>query len=376
MNTGRDLRVDFFRGLALIFIFWDHVPGNPLANLTVRNIGFSDAAEIFVFLAGFAAATAYGKIAVRSGWLVACVRMLRRAWVLYVAHIFLLVVLMGMVFVANTHVQTRDMVDEMGLRYFLDNPQKALIDELLLRFKPNLMDPLPLYILLLAALPAVLPLLMRYTTLTLGLSLTLYALVQVFKWNLPAQEGSVWFFNPLAWQLLFVLGGMTALYRQRAGRVEANARWRKPVLLISVAIVLACALITLLWRWPSVHDAVLPAEFRAWLYPIDKTNLAPARLLQFLALAYCTAYLVSSGSWLQHWSARQCCRMGRYSLEVFCLGVLLAPLADMLNALGDDCWWIQVGTALTGVAIMVLLAQWLDWTHQLERTRSAEPIPA
>ena len=55
MINGRDHRIDFFRGLALVFIFWDHIPGNPLANLTVRNFGFSDAAEIFVFLAGYAA---------------------------------------------------------------------------------------------------------------------------------------------------------------------------------------------------------------------------------------------------------------------------------------------------------------------------------
>ena len=77
MINGRDHRIDFFRGLALVFIFWDHIPGNPLANLTVRNFGFSDAAEIFVFLAGYAAVLAYGKVARRDGWLVACVRILR-----------------------------------------------------------------------------------------------------------------------------------------------------------------------------------------------------------------------------------------------------------------------------------------------------------
>ncbi|NVL32197.1 succinyl transferase OpgC, partial [Pseudomonas syringae pv. actinidiae] len=76
MNNGRDHRIDFFRGLALIFIFWDHVPDNPLAQLTVRNFGFSDAAEIFVFLAGYASILAYGRIARRDGMLVAGVRIL------------------------------------------------------------------------------------------------------------------------------------------------------------------------------------------------------------------------------------------------------------------------------------------------------------
>ncbi len=98
MTSERDHRIDFFRGLALIFIFWDHVPHNPLGQITPRNFGFSDAAEIFVFLAGYAAVLAYGKILKRDGYLFACLKILRRAWVLYVVHIFLLAMLMGIVF--------------------------------------------------------------------------------------------------------------------------------------------------------------------------------------------------------------------------------------------------------------------------------------
>lgn len=115
MQTGRDLRIDFFRGLALVFIFWDHIPHNPLGQVTPRNFGFSDAAEIFVFLAGYAAVLAYGKLLLRDGYAVACLRVLRRVWVLYVAHIFLLAVLMGMVFFADAQVGGRDFIDEMGL---------------------------------------------------------------------------------------------------------------------------------------------------------------------------------------------------------------------------------------------------------------------
>lgn len=115
MLNGRDPRIDFFRGLALIFIFWDHVPHNPLANITVQNFGFSDAAEIFVFLAGYAAVLAYGKILQREGYLFACLKILRRVWTLYVAHIFLLALLMGIVIFANSHIETRDLVQEMGL---------------------------------------------------------------------------------------------------------------------------------------------------------------------------------------------------------------------------------------------------------------------
>ncbi|TDF81681.1 OpgC family protein [Pseudomonas sp. H9] len=367
MNNGRDHRIDFFRGLALIFIFWDHIPGNPLANLTVRNFGFSDAAEIFVFLAGYAAVLAYGKIALRDGWLVACVRILRRAWVLYVVHIFLLVLLMGIVFVANNHVQTRDMIQEMGLYYFLSNPQQALVDELLLRFKPNLMDPLPLYILLLLGLPLVLPAMLRKVELVVGLSAALYLLAPMFQWNLAAQEGGVWFFNPLAWQLLFILGGAAAIHSQRPQPVDVRPAWKQPLFIAAASYLLVCAAIALSWRWPAIHDAFMPRQLAEWLYPISKTNLSPARLLHFLALAYCTAKLLPQGAWLQGWLAQQSCRMGRYSLEVFCFGVLLAPLADMGNALADEHWSMQLITALAGVGLMVLLAAWLDLNKRLNK---------
>ncbi len=360
---GRDQRIDFFRGLALIFIFWDHIPHNPLAELTVRNFGFSDAAEIFVFLAGYAAVLAYGKIGQRDGFLLAGIKILRRAWVLYVVHIFLLAVLMGIVFFANNHVETRDLVQEMGLQYFLSNPQQALTDELLLRFKPNLMDPLPLYILLLLGLPLVLPLLLRKTAYVVGASLLLY--LGAPYWNLAAQEGGVWFFNPMAWQFLFVLGGAASVQAQRNIGSGQRARWRQPLFIGAALYVVLTGVLALSWKWPQLHDAWMPLWLGEHLYPISKTNLSPVRLLHFLALAYVVAKIVPHTDWLNRGLARHTCRMGRYSLEVFCLGVILAPLADMLNALGGDTFAMKLFSALLGVGIMAILATWLDWYKRL-----------
>jgi hypothetical protein len=374
MNTPRDPRIDFFRGLALIFIFWDHVPDNPFAQLTVRNFGFSDAAEIFVFLAGYAAVLAYGRIAERDGMVVACVRVLRRVWVLYVVHIFLLTLLMGIVFVANNHVETRDMIQEMGLNYFVLHPQEALADGLLLRYKPNLTDPLPLYILLLLALPLILPWMLHKTGLAIGLSMALYAMVPLFGWNLSAVEDGLWYFNPVAWQLLFVLGGACAVYGQRP--VHHSYPWLQRSLLgVAATYVILSALITLSWKWPGLHDALMPKVLIDWLYPISKTDLAPLRLLHFLALAYCTARLLPSHvQWLDNWPARHTCRMGRYSLEVFCLGVLLAPLADMANALAGDTWPMQAFSALLGLGLMMLLASGLEWNKRLGKSERAVAI--
>lgn len=378
MTNGRDHRIDFFRGLALIFIFWDHVPDNPFAQLTLRNFGFSDAAEVFVFLAGYAAVLAYGRVVERDGFVVACLRILRRTWVLYVAHIFLLTLLMGIVFVANNHVETRDMVREMGLEYFVGNPQQALADELLLRFKPNLTDPLPLYILLMGALPLILPIMLRSVAVAVGLSIAMYMMVPLFGWNLRAYEGGgYWYFNPVAWQLIFVLGGAFAMYTQRPSSPRTNVRpvGQQPLFLMAAAYLLMAGTITFLWKFPDVHDALLPKAFTDLIYPISKTDLSPLRLLHFVALVYVVAKsLPASMTWLDNWPAQQTCRMGRYSLEIFCLGVLLAPLADGVNALAGDAWQMRVITALLGLGLMLLLSNWLELNKRLGSPKVATVV--
>lgn len=375
MLNGRDPRIDFFRGLALIFIFWDHVPHNPLGQITLRNVGFSDAAEVFVFLAGYASILAYSKVLQREGFWMASLKILRRTWVLYVVHIFLLAMLMGIVFFANSKVDTRDLVQEMGLTHFITNPQQALTDELLLRFKPNLMDPLPLYIVLLLGLPLVLPVLVRAPLAVVAVSLVVYLLAPKLGWNLAAIADGVWYFNPVTWQLLFVLGGAAAIRAGQPRAPETRPLQRQPLFLAAAAYTLLAGVITVSWRWPEIHDELMPAALSNLLYPISKTDLSPVRLLHFLALAYVTAKLLPGRAWTQNWLAQQSCRMGRYSLEVFCLGVLLAPLADMLNAQVDDAWPMQIFSALLGLGLMAGLAAWLEFNKQLNLARRSDERP-
>ncbi len=371
MLNGRDPRIDFFRGLALIFIFWDHVPHNPLGQITLRNFGFSDAAEVFVFLAGYASVLAYGRILQRDGYWFASLKILRRAWVLYVVHIFLLAMLMGIVFFANSHVETRDLVEEMGLTHFITHPQQALTDELLLRFKPNLMDPLPLYIVLLAGLPLVLPLLLRKTWVVVAASAAVYLLAPWMGWNLRAIADGVWYFNPVTWQFLFILGGAAAIHAGRERAPESRPLRRQPLFMAAALYTVAAGVLTVSWRWPEGHDALMPSQLSDLLYPISKTDLSPVRLLHFLALAYVTAKLLPGAGWTQNWLGQQTCRMGRYSLEVFCLGVLLAPLADMINAMAEDALAMQLLTAIVGAGLMAGLAAWLEFTKRLDLAQSA-----
>src|SRR5919198_2792965 len=184
--TERDLRLDLFRGLALWFIFLDHIPTNIVSWLTVRNYGFSDATEIFVFISGYTAVIAYGRMMEREGWLRAAARVYRRVWQLYVAHILLFVAFSAQVAWVSIARDTPSLIEEMELLGLGQNPYRAILEAALLRFRPVNLDILPLYIVLLAAFPFVLPMLVRRPFAVIGASLALYAATCHFDWNLRA----------------------------------------------------------------------------------------------------------------------------------------------------------------------------------------------
>src|SRR5260370_6571455 len=124
----------------------------------------------------------------------------------------------------------RLVAEETDVLAFLRHPDATIVQALLLKFKPVNLDVLPIYILFLLAFPAVLWLLRRNLALPLAASAVLYALTWMFQWNLPAYPAGEWFFNPFAWQLLFVFGAwcaaggaeyLQALMRSRSTEVLA-----------------------------------------------------------------------------------------------------------------------------------------------------------
>ncbi|MBM3582353.1 MAG: OpgC domain-containing protein [Alphaproteobacteria bacterium] len=202
----RDYRLDFFRGLALFFIFVDHIPNNVASWVTVRNFGLSDATEIFIFISGYSAMLAYGISMERKGFLFASAQVLRRCWQIYIAHVFLVTLFIGHVIYVGQRYNNPMFADEMGLSAFVAEPHTALMQALLLKFKPVNLDVLPLYVVLLAIFPAILWSLKHRPVITLAGSAAFYAFANYFNVNLPGYPKGVWFFNPFAWQFLFVIG--------------------------------------------------------------------------------------------------------------------------------------------------------------------------
>src|SRR4051812_15386161 len=164
----RELRLDLFRGLALWLIFVDHLPPSILTWFTIRNYGFSDATEIFIFISGYTAAFVYGRAMVEQGTLVASARIFKRVWQIYVAHVFLFTIFLAEISYVATSFENPLYSEEMGILDFLRQPDVTIVQALLLKFRPVNMDVLPLYIVLMLFLPPILWMMERKPDVTLG----------------------------------------------------------------------------------------------------------------------------------------------------------------------------------------------------------------
>src|ERR1700742_154174 len=286
--TGRDLRLDLFRGLALWLIFLDHIPQNIVNWITIRNYGFSDAAEIFVFISGYTAAFVYGRAMRERGFIIAGARILKRVWQVYVAHVFIFVIFMAQIAYLTTSLDNPLYSEEMRAFDFLQQPGVALIEALLLKFQPNFMDVLPLYIVLLLAFPFVLWLLLRWPYVAVGLSIALYAAVQHFCWNLPSYPTGTWFFNPLAWQLIFVVGAWLGVGGAQQIGPLLRSRY---VVGAAIAFLVVALMVVMTWYFPR-YAVLIPKRVQDLIYPIDKNNMDLLRFLHFSALAILTVRFI------------------------------------------------------------------------------------
>ncbi len=360
-DFGRDLRIDACRGIALWWIFLDHIPGNIGSWLTPRNYGFSDAAEIFMFVSGVTCALAYGKALRCEGWTGLIGRTLRRSWDIYVA--FLLLTLASAILIHL--VGDERCADASNTRILLDQPGATLTRAAMLQYRPVNTDVLPIFVLLHLLFAPLLGLLLRMPNLTLGASLALYVLVHVFGWTVPAWPSSHWAFNPIAWQLLVVLGAWWMIH---GDKIQPWVRSR-PVLVLAVLYLLFGLIIALSWRIKPL-EALIPQALTQLHSPSDKSNLDPLRLLHFLAVAVLAAWLLPR-NWrrLKTPVMRSAIRCGQNSLPIYCLGVLLsfASHTALLNISSGLA--MQIALSIGGIVAMIVSATLLNMINIKPRQR-------
>lgn len=355
----RELRLDLFRGLALWLIYIDHVSPDFLTWVTIRNYGFSDAAEIFIFISGFTAALVYGRATFEAGIVIGTARVLRRVWQIYTAHLLLFLVLMAEIaFVTSVSDKPAFYIQEMEVGGFFKQPGSEMIQALLLRFRPLNMDVLPLYVVLMAFLPLILLFARLHRDLPLVLSVALYILTLRYDLHLSTYPDGFWSFNPYAWQLLFVFGVWCAL----GGGKRLSPILNSPfVFWTAVAYLCAAFFVTLTWYFPQL-ESFIPAWLARLIYPINKTDFDILRFAHFLALAVVALRFVPSdwGGLKSPW-VRPLILCGQYSLQIFALGVALSFAGYALLMELDAGVVLHVIVGAAGILIMYGVARTFTW---------------
>jgi hypothetical protein len=362
--AGRDGRLDLFRGLANWAIFLDHIPHEVLSWTTAKNYGFSDAADLFVFISGYTAAFVFGRVMIERGHAAAASRLVKRAFELYAAHIVVVVIYIGIIASVSRELHDPDDLNQFNIAVFISKPLWQFSQTLALRYKPVNLDVLPLYILLLGAFAPALWLMVRKPNWTLAGSLVLYVAARHFGWNLPASPSGLWYFNPFTWQLLFFLGAWIALGGSSAIQLIIRTR---AAFWLAIAYIIFAFVVTIAIRAPDL-GGLIPHWMLEPFDPNDKTNLAPYRVVHLIALAVVvTRFLPVDSPILQWRSLAPLIQCGQHSLPVFCLGIVLSFCAHAAIELSLNSLWVQIFVGAIGILLMTASAYYLTWFRQQDR---------
>jgi len=366
----RDPRLDFFRGLSLFIILVSHTRGDWLANWIPARFGFSDAANMFVFVSGYAVGLAFGAVYRRRGWLLGTARVGLRIWQLYIAQLCIVVMVATLAIGADKLLGSADdHVALLSLDWLFADPRAALFGVATLTYVPHYLDILPVYMVVLAMVPVAVGLARLVHPLAVpAASVLLWLAASHFGWNLPTEPGEPrgWFFDPFCWQLLFFSGFSLSMKWVKPPPYDRRIFWAAVIYLAAaVALTVPAIFLTL----PGL-DAV-----EAWvLAHADKTMLDPLQYLHFIASAYVAVYLLRGRLHLiQGAVARPIVRCGQQSLAVFLSGILLAHIGGMaFDGFGAGPA-AQVALNAVGFGVTLAIAYGVTW---IKSAPWAGPAPA
>ena len=369
-QDARDVRLHLFLGIANWFLFLDHIPNNVVSWITIRNFGFSGAADVFVFIIGYTASLTYAGIMLERGTLVGVTRIFKRAWQLYAAYIVLFAIYIVTIGDVAARYAAPDIFYEFNIAGLVDQPIRIIGHGLLLQSRALNLDVLQLCILLMGCFPAVLWMMLRKPGLTMAGSIVLYFAARTFEWNLSSYPDGVWYFNPFCWQLLFVFGAWCALARKSWSFLKS------PILVnFGIAYLIFALVMTMAGRFPEFGTM-----FPSWLVdafnPNDKVNLAPYRVVHLVVIAFLVArFLPRDWRGLQWPIFQPLVICGEQALSVFCVGVFLSFACRLALMTSSGTLTAQISVSVFGMAIMTLVARYISWSKRQDHPPAGRAFP-
>jgi hypothetical protein len=354
IRQNRDLRIDFFRGFALWCMLIDHMIKSWLRGITLKEYGFCDGAELFVLLSGVSAGIVYHRAMVRDGLGAAWLKIASRIVAIYRTHLILFMLFVAEVGLLVAWLNPPSFLEFLTLDKFSAHPFRSIWNAVLLgRDEPKFFDILPLYIVLLSLLVLTLPLI-RWPRLLLGGSVLLYVAARVFSLNLGPWTDT-WFFNPLAWQVIFMIG-VTSPYI-----LKARDYWRG-------------------WDWLAVlfslfslfesHAKHLKGHVPPALlihFEVDKPAVHPFRLLAIVSLGWLAwRYIPATAHWLRSRWAGPLVLLGQHSLGVFASSILISVFGEAILFINPE-WISQILVQGLGTVALVAVAATAAWNSNKNR---------
>jgi len=340
----------------MFIIYIAHCRGNVLYYWIPARYGLSDAANLFVFVSGMTASIAFGGTFTRQGWLIGTARIAYRCLQLYAAQIGMFFAI-AVVLILGTHLSGgTDYVAEAGFqRFFAETPQ-ALVGLFTLSYVPHNIDILPLYIVALALVPVAMAMARIDPRLVLAASVALYLAANFWQLNFPAQADDQpdWYFDPLAWQLIFFTG---YALRSRWITVPLDSR-----LLFSTSV--AILVVGLAISLPFVFERIGPIDWlRQWIYDhSNKTYLDPLQYGHFLASAYVAVVLLRGREHILLTPAlRPVVKSGQQALSIFTSGMALSYVGGMVFDHAGTGLPVQLAVNGVTFAVLVAIAYGVAW---------------
>ena len=176
---------------------------------------------------------------------------------------------------------------------------------------------------------------------------------------MPAgNQGEVWYFNPFTWQLLYVIG-ITLGYVSKTKPIKVSASARTMIVAAAIAFTSFAVVMAAPWRNAAVGLGLFNPPIYLW--PADKTLLAPMRIINVLALLYMVAYFVApQAGWLRSRIAAPFLACGRHSLPVYGAGVLLSSLSYIAINLAGHTPIVDTSLNVLGVLATFLVGSVLE----------------
>jgi len=354
--------IDFWRGFALVSIFINHIPGIYFTNFTHARYSISDSADLFVFLAGWSVRLLLGSGERQMPTKHVVFRLGGRALQIYAAQILIAMLAIAMLAAAATLLANPLLLEWHNAASVFYDPVPTHVGLVLITHQLGYFDILPLYVVLMLMAPVIA---MIYRSASpwwvLFLSAAIYCITLAIPIPMPTWpvEGH-WFFNPLAWQFIFVLGFVLA---KDEGPGAFARRHIVPIRVVGLVIVIALFVIQWNGWW---HDPTKVPQPRLF-FLLDKSYMTPIRLIQFLSLVAVFSVAFPYISRAVPRLVEFFCLLGRNSLEVFCVGSLLSLAAQITRFVYRGYFGIDVFVVILGVAIMTLTAWLSEWRDRARK---------